>query len=393
MTADWPVSRYVRITATMLMVVALCVAARHERDAPKCVGSGVAPTIATMAAEIDSELIPGHVTGIAAELVTADAVLSQCVAGVRGLGSTAAITAHTLFHAASISKTFVAAATLRLVQRGVLDLDAPVDRYLATFPPDRAPLITIRDLMQHTSGLADVTDYGWSAPDTLPGALQRNAAAIAGTLDTRTRDRKARYTNSGVDLLGAIIERVTATPFDQYLSNDILTPTGMKESFFRVGLRDTARLAYGHLSNAGVLGATGLVLMNERHAPSSTLNVSIEDLGKWLQLHLRRGRTATGALLPESVYPAMWDTTIHLTGGNGQTLDRSVGLGWLTGRRIGEFAVWHPGADHGYRSFMMILPEHGLGAAVLCNSDHCDPSGIVQRLLAAELARRRGGGE
>jgi CubicO group peptidase (beta-lactamase class C family) len=338
----------------------------------------------TVVTALTDELAKRTATGIAAVIVTPDSVLVECVAGSRGLDPRARITRHTLFHAASLSKTFTAVAALRLVERGRLALPSMLDTYLPQFAHTGGSGLTIRDLLQHSSGLVDVINYEWDAPDTVAGALQRNLSAIIAALPQRTSDGKSRYTNTGYDLLGAIIEQVTDAPFAKYLEDSVLTPAGLQESFFRVNLRDTNRLAAGHTGTQDNLAPTDRVLMNGRHAPSSTLNLSIGDLGRWLQLHLR-ARTEQPHFLSAESYAAMWDTTTHFTGTSGLPVDRSAGLGWITGVRLGEFAVWHPGSDQGYSAYLMLLPDRGIAAAVLCNGERCDTGGVTQQLLRAVL--------
>src|SRR6185369_8918332 len=83
--------------------------------------------------------------------------------GISRLGATKPVTTRTLFHMASVTKTFVATAIMQLVEQGKIDLDAPLVKYLPYFrmKDERYRIITIRQMLSHTSGIPDVTDYHW----------------------------------------------------------------------------------------------------------------------------------------------------------------------------------------------------------------------------------------
>ena len=148
-----------------------------------------------------------------------------------------AITPETRFNIGSAGKMFTAVAIARLVDRGAVLLDAPISRYLTDMKPPFAD-ITIAELLNHTSGLGDyfnpenkqVIDAATTATDLLPLALATPPAFAPGT--------KRAYSNSGYVVLGAIIEKVSAMPYAEYIQRAILDPLGMTHT--RMEARDGA---------------------------------------------------------------------------------------------------------------------------------------------------------
>ena len=136
----------------------------------------------------------------------------------------------TRFNIGSIGKTFTGVAIMQLVERGALELDAPVVRYLPDFPYGDA--ITIHHLLSHTSGLSNYMahpDYRASMPrlrdidDFLPLIYDQQ-------LVFDTPGEAFAYSNSGIVVLGAVIERLTGAPYEEYLRDNILGPTGMTDT-------------------------------------------------------------------------------------------------------------------------------------------------------------------
>ena len=107
-----------------------------------------------------------HRPGLAIAVVEGNRVVYAHGFGVKRLGQDDPITTRSLFHMASITKTFVATSLMQLVEKGKVDLDAPVVRYLPYFrlADDRYRTITVRQMVTHSSGMPDVADYEWDQP-------------------------------------------------------------------------------------------------------------------------------------------------------------------------------------------------------------------------------------
>lgn len=151
-------------------------------------------------------------------------------------------TVNTVHHIGSISKTYTQAAILKLVDDGLLDLDAPITEYLDDVPEDKAA-ITVRQLFTHTAGLPHALGGDPFEYLTRDEAL---AAILALDLAHEPGGREL-YSNPGYTLLAALVEKISGQSFESYMREQFLTPLGMDDTFF-VG-EDVGDRLVGHVTN------------------------------------------------------------------------------------------------------------------------------------------------
>ncbi|MGC5076072.1 serine hydrolase [Agrococcus sp. DT81.2] len=305
--------------------------------------------------------------------------------GTADRSSGARATADTLFHLASVSKTFVAVAVLQLVESGTLELDAPITSILPAlrWADPRAEGITPRLPLSHRSGLGDVSDYGWHQPELDDDALARFAARVAGWPLERDPGSGYRYSNAGFELLGHVVATVGGAPFEQHLRTHVLEPAGMAASTF---LRDDVPHHLAALPHVGLPARVpGFAYPYTRsHAPSSSLHSSAAELGQWLRVHLARG----DGLLSRTTHDSMWRPCGE-TGKPGW--HSGIALGWFRGEHRGHAVVSHPGSDPGFQSSLVLLPELGIGAVALANANAAPVSGIAAAAVDVLLGLEPGG--
>ena len=180
---------------------------------------------------------------------------------------------------ASVTKQLTATIVMQEVEAGRLDLDAPVTAYWPDWPQVFSDEISIRNLLQHTSGLADPNEDGPDHPDGMP-VFYRPPAAQAATVGTmqyeathycaeHPRGRPGggyHYDNCDFIVLGALLERTTGKPFAQLLQDRIAAPLGITLGLFAPGVAPTAHVrgiekgATGeNLGDLGTYGAAGAV--------------------------------------------------------------------------------------------------------------------------------------
>lgn len=169
------------------------------------------------------------------------AVIYQKSLGLADVANRLPLDEHSAFQLASVSKIFTSVAILQLKQKGKLRLDDPVKNYLPTF---RYPQITIRHLLSHTSGLADLqmlekpyaADTGkiFTIADLVPAINQSDRAILFNP------GEKWSYSNSGYGLLALIVEKVSNLPFPSYLTRYIFQPAGMSHTYANTPLLDVA---------------------------------------------------------------------------------------------------------------------------------------------------------
>ncbi|MDQ0373515.1 serine hydrolase domain-containing protein [Cellulomonas humilata] len=290
--------------------------------------------------------------------------------GTRDVRTGAPVTPETLFHLASVSKTFVAAAVVGLTP--ALDLDAPVVRWLPdlTLADGRQAEVTLRHLLTHTSGIPDVTDYGWHDPLLGDDALAELVRGLSSARLSTTPGTRFAYCNLGYEVLGHVLATVRGTTFEEAMTTLVLHPAGMDRSTFLRGDVAPDLAASPHVG-APLIVPGDSYPYTRRHAPSSTLHSSVAELSRWMIATLDDAGTAARRWQPEAeVGDPPWD--------------ESVGLGWFLGSHRGERTVGHAGADPGFTSRLVLVPERRTGVVALANSNTA-PTGAVVR-AALDLA-------
>ncbi|TVP53823.1 MAG: class A beta-lactamase-related serine hydrolase, partial [Gemmatimonadales bacterium] len=157
------------------------------------------------------------------------------------------VTDSTVFRIGSVTKQFTAAAILRLAEEGALSLDDELTRFLPDYPTGDHP-ITVRHLLNHTSGIPNYTALGaaWLSGITLDRSHDEMLALFQDEpLDFEPGQRFA-YSNSGYYLLGMVIEEVTGRPYDEFMEEDIFEPLGLRDTSYCWERPIVARRARGY---------------------------------------------------------------------------------------------------------------------------------------------------
>ncbi|WP_419992508.1 serine hydrolase domain-containing protein [Streptomyces boninensis] len=266
-------------------------------------------------------------------------------------GDGAPVTARTPFLWGSVAKPVTATAVMTLVEDGKVDLDRPVRAYLPDFTlKDRATAarITVRHLLQQTSGLPEVTD----ATDRFEHRRDPYRSAVAELADVEPAaepGEKHIYASANYLLLGAIVEEVTGRPYATYLRESVLGPLGMKSAIATPG--QAARLPDGHSYAYGQ--PISVAPHFDQTGPSyGYLGGTVEDLARFAMAHLDEGRGAR-ILKPASVRE-MHTGTVRIQD------THHYGLGWRDDKRnadLGARTVWHGGAAPGYQAMVVLLPD------------------------------------
>ena len=195
----------------------------------------------------------------------------------------------------SIAKTILATGFLRMASRGLLHLDDPVTKYLPAIPIsnpwNKTNPVTIRQLLDHTSGLTDARlghiFSTTSTPDTPLDAVYSNNKNL---LKIQARPGSMySYSNLGYTILGSVIEEITKVRYENYLDAHILKPLGMLNSSFtfisQAGTYADDQLAYGHFDDGRPVTAIPMYLR-----PAGQFTTTAEDMGKFLRFILSDGR-------------------------------------------------------------------------------------------------------
>ena len=299
--------------------------------------------------------------GVAVGVVRKGEVLFQAGYGLADLDRKTRIDPDTAFHIASCGKQMTAVAILMLVEEGKVDLDKPAAKYL---PEMRgwASRVTVRNLLQHTGGIPDTYEALKERPGMPTGLDALKLLARWRRLDAPPGTRFV-YSDSGYDLLGTLIHRVSGRPYPRFLEERIFRPAGMKESFVYAPERlRAARRALGYDRAFG-----GRWLLDD----DSPLNLlygsgevysTVADLARYDRA-LFGGQLLRPASLAEMFKP-------------GELADGTLvpyGFGWsLTADANGEPYYGHPGNWLGFSAYLLHFPKDDLAVIVLSNRSDTD---------------------
>ena len=366
------------------------------------VGAAAGTSAQDLRARIDSYLVEqvrtSRIHGLSAAVVRDGAVIYAGAHGVRELGEDKELSPQHVFHFASVSKPFVATAIVQLFEKGKLDLDDPVTKSLPYFSlsDERFRDITLREMLNHTSGMPDVEDYEWDNPKFDEGAAERFVRAMASEQLLWAPGTAWQYSNMAFDALGDVIAKVSGMTFEDYVRTNILEPLGMNSSSFIYPEIDEALRTNGHVDDPAQV--SDVYPYNRRHAPSSTLNSSVIDMTHWLLVNLNRGELGGRRILKNDSYDLLWRPTTELPiparFGRYASEDFSdlpafrVGLSWFLGEIAGHPTVFHGGRDTGFSSFVLLLPDDRIGVVVASNWEQSDTpalaGGIVDLMLTSD---------
>jgi CubicO group peptidase (beta-lactamase class C family) len=293
------------------------------------------------------------------------------------------VTPRSLFHMASITKTFVATSIMQLVEAGKINLDAPVVQYLPYFrlADDRYPTITVRQMVTHTSGMPDVEDYEWDKPQYDDGALERYVRSVSNEKLIFAPGTDFRYSNMAFEVLGDLISKVSGESFDDYVQQQILTPLKMKDSTLLIKKTSPGLMTWGHERDlSGHVFPSKVYPYNRMHSPSSNLHSNVEDMARWALANLNHGELDGRRILKEQTYDIMWKPAHKLSDG------RAVGISWFLGEYRGQATVSHGGGDTGYATFLMLLPEKKMAVVLMANCDWLGDAGAQIAHAALDVA-------
>jgi CubicO group peptidase (beta-lactamase class C family) len=279
------------------------------------------------------------------------------------------ITPASIFHVASVSKQFTGMAIALLARDGKLSLDDDIRRHLPEIP-SYGHRITIRHLLNHTSGLRDQWDLLYMAR----GRFEENRITEADVLEIVARQKALNfvpgteyvYSNTGYTLAGTIVKRVSGKSLREFADERIFKPLGMTNTHFH---DDYTMVVKGRTAaySRGADGKWHVSLPNYDTYGATSLFTTVGDLLKW-DANFAKPVVGDERLLRELRTSA--------TLANGDTT--GYGLGIATEVYRGAQLVGHSGGDAGYRTYLGRFPEHGLSVTVLCNAAPANPVALTR---------------
>jgi CubicO group peptidase (beta-lactamase class C family) len=304
--------------------------------------------------------------------------------GITDLRTKNKIDEQTNFRLASLTKQFTAMSIMLLVHDGKLRYDETLTEVFPDFPA-YGKNITIRQLLNHTSGLLDYEDlmakqYGNTPDDQIPQISDAGVLALMEKASTTQfpPGSKWQYSNSGYCVLAMVVEKASGKKFGDFLHDRIFVALKMENTLaYEKGKNEVPHRAYGHTPDGSSFRQT------DQSSTSATLGdggvyTSLIDLARWDQA------LAQHTLLSEAeMQPAL--TPVHPTAApaeeNGHFV--SYGFGWFLEPYKAHERMWHYGETIGFRTSIQRFPKDHLTVIVLSN--RADMNAIQSALDIADL--------
>jgi len=287
-------------------------------------------------------------------------------------------TPETIYRIASITKTFTATAIMQLRDAGKLRLDDPVKMHLPwleyrnRFPGE--PVITIEQLLTHTSGLPRESDFPYWTDRNFPDRAQL-IDALARQESVYAPATRYKYSNLGLALAGEVVAAVSGEAYPDYVRRHILEPLGMTSTAVRTEDIEPQALATGYeIRRRDGSQPRAAMTDSEALTPAANMSSNVIDLARFISLQFRDDEPGGGAVLQSSSLREM--RRVHW-----------LRADWSSGRGLG-FGVWrqgdrtlvgHGGWVAGYRTQIAFDPAAKIGVIVLTNSDEEGPGAYVRQ--------------
>jgi CubicO group peptidase (beta-lactamase class C family) len=336
---------------------------------------------------IVEQLAAWEVPGCAVAAVRDGEVVLAAGWGRRDLEADLPVTSDTLFAMGSTTKAFTAATVGALVDDGLLDWERPLRDYVPDVQwhdPVVTERLTVVDILSHRSGLPRHELVWVGQPDRSRADLVRRLRFLPLSRDLR---QVFQYCNLGYLVAGHVVETLSGSRWEDYLCDRLLTPLGMNRSNLSVDdLRADKDHAAAYERRQGIVvpvPARPVTAM----APAGALNSCATDMARWLLAQLGGGQLDGQVVMsPDTVAR---QHAPHMVLPDDQTFPTSTrhayGLGWMLGRYRDHRLLDHGGAIDGFQAECMLLPDDGVGVAVMTNTSSSAMAPVVAYRVLDEL--------
>jgi serine beta-lactamase-like protein LACTB, mitochondrial len=281
---------------------------------------------------------------------------------------------HTLYRMGSVSKPITAVGAMELVERGKIDLDAPVQKYCPAFPQKQKP-ITTREVMGHLGGIRHYKSESQDDPEI--GNTRHFDNPIQAGLDFFKNDplvsdpgTQFHYSTQGYTLVGCVMEGASGDKYVDFMRQNVLVPAGMEQT--QVDDRFAIipyRTRFYHKTDSGIVQNADF-LDSSYKIPGGGWLSSAEDMAKFeaAVLNDKLMRRATRDLMLTPLKPSAAPA-------NGYA------LGWGTSTTDGILYAGHTGGQQGTTTDFLIVPDRQTGVVVLTNMDSLNPNELSKEIL------------
>jgi len=343
---------------------------------------------AKKATALQSALASRQVTqkypGVSAAIVFSDGTVWAGQSGSAVLSPKTAVTSDTLFSIGSISKTFVASLVGRLAQRGTISLDDLLSKYVPTFP--NAAKITLRQLLNHTSGIEDLFDIKSISAAILAKPAQiwtasQVLALVGGSRYGFAPGAGYHYSNTNYILLGAAIEKATGKTVAELVRSEFLTPLGLGHTYLQTQEQAQDPLSHGYMTPGSVRSNVAGPML-----PFTALATAVGPAGAYVSTAADVARWGHALYSGQVLDQATLASMVDISATQPYKPKWVYGLGMEETAINGQLAWGHRGQLDGYWSAVWYLPAYDMSIAVLTNCQWADPVAFVAALETIAIA-------
>jgi serine beta-lactamase-like protein LACTB len=287
-------------------------------------------------------------------------------------------TAETVYRVGSVSKLFTDIALMQMVEKGELDLDAPVTKYLPDFKPKTKfdKPITLRMLLSHRAGVVRESPVGNYFDPTSP-TLEAMVRSMNETENVYEPGARIKYSNAGIATAGYVLQKMHKEPFAKVLSRSLLRPMGMKHSSF-----EPTDEVKKHLAKAEMWTYPGRTFEAPTWEigmpPAGSMYSTAPDLGHFLTILFNRGQIGDARILKPETLEKMYEPQFGKPGDK-----TGFGIGFYLTEMDGRRVIGHGGAVYGFATELAALPAEKLGVVVITSKDGANA--VTHRIGQAAL--------
>lgn len=329
--------------------------------------------------------------GFAVAVVEKNKVIYAKGFGLKNIETRAAVTENTQFAIGSCTKAFTSALIGLLVKDGKVDADKPVRNYLPGlnfYNNDMNNNVTLRDMMSHRTGVSRF-DYSWYFfPSLSRDTLMQRMQFMEPSEPLR---RKWQYNNFMFMLQGMVTEKLTGKSWEDNIREQFFKPLGMTNSNVSlVEWMNAKDLAVGYaVRNDNSIEKTDYYDIRAM-APAGSINSSVNDMAKWLQLWINGGKYQGKEVLPAEYTLEAMSSQMVVSGGvpskeRPDVFLSNYGLGWMLSSYRGHYRVEHGGNINGFSASTSFFPSDSIGIVVLSNQDGSSVPSIVRNIISDRM--------
>ena len=321
------------------------------------------PALAYIPSWLDYQMRQSEQVGCAIAIAHQGRIVLDTAFGHADLGAGEKLTPRHRFRVASHSKSFTAAAIMKLREQDRLKLDDAADKYVKGLHPEIAAA-TISQLLSHTAGIfrdgVDAPYWAGRAPFSSEARIRKDLK-LPPAIAANTR---LKYSNHGFALAGLVIEAITGEAYATWLTREILGPAGLAETTPDVPLPAKAKLARGHSGKALLgrrLAFPGDASTHALAAATGFVSTAADLVKFFSQLAPNAKTSVLSAASRREMTRAQWRDAFS-------PIDTGYGLGIMSGSFAGWDWFGHSGGFQGYLTRTAVVPAHDIAVSVLTNA-------------------------